>query len=192
MKFNIEDEEVKKRIREYREKELMGNIPFDILFNQALSVNAKERVFDREDVIHDYELNTMNMDNSFQNLFYENIHHNVLYGNKFITYEINPRQRQKLKVFLKNYLDGLYDNKRTVIIENQDGSLRYFLITCVYHHSNNPSFKIEMNNIMLMPKSLYDLQLFIQGRYDELDEATIEDIINILGLEKTKRRVLVK
>ena len=164
----------KKRIEEYRKNEMEKNIPFEDRVLKAVT-NDKRILTDIEDSI------SLNKLKSIESGMFGGSYYHLLEKYNLTEEEI-VRQNKLLDSFYK----GTFQKSKVVKIHvyslerRRLEIIKYLLLTSNYHMNIN--FDYEMNDIIVIPKALYLLQMLEQGKFDSIMDENLTDQLGLFDI----------
>lgn len=152
-------------LKKYREEELLkayGSARF------YCAVTNGAAIFEEKDVVSTSEIN-FDIDGQYH-LFKEDTDKSVM----------------SKKTIINDFFNGIYNNCRVIKVLDDSGKIcGYLLLTqdyyCRYDQGNTVK---HIENIILIPKSLYLLQMLMQERFNLLYDENINDILQMFTLSR--------
>lgn len=170
-----------RRLCDYK-KEEMSKIPLEM------------RVMDVE--TNDFSKNRTNLENAEERIdyykfvydYYDSDFHTSDYSrvNRINNYSNSNEIKEIRKVLDNYYFQKKTSGKVLEVTRSNDEYINYLLLTKPYYaHYNRESY---VSDIICLPKSLYLLELFLQERFDLLNDDDIKEILKLYDVEGLVKR----
>lgn len=171
-----------RRLKEYKEEQ-MKKIPLE---GRIMDVKTndfsrnRDNLENAKDVINYYRFVYNHYDSDFGTSDYSQINRINIYS--------SSREIETCKKVIKDYISQKNSCGKVLEVQNsKEPSINFLLLTEPYYeHCFNDSY---MRNIICLPKSLYLLELFLQERFELLEDEDIREILELFDVEGLVKKI---